>query len=44
MALKIREIVEGIYPAQLAGVGQAHENVADICSVACFIEQGVLTV
>jgi hypothetical protein len=44
MALKFSQVVEGICSAKLAGVDQAHVQVADLRTIQCPIEQCVLTV
>ena len=40
--LQGREVIEWIDPAQLAGVDQAHEHVADMSPAGSLVEQGVL--
>ena len=42
VALESGEVVEGVRPAELAGVDQAHVDVADPGTVCGFVEQGVL--
>ena len=44
MAIQFGEVVEGIRPAQFAGVDQAHEDVAHMGTVQSLVEQGVLAV
>ena len=43
MALEFDQVVEGVGAAQLAGVDQRHEQVADLRSVERAIEQRVLS-
>ena len=38
------EIIEGILPAQAAGLNDAHEEVADFRAIHRFIDQGVIAV
>ena len=42
VALQLDQIVEGVGATQLAGVDQAHEQIADLCPVQSAIKQGVL--
>ena len=44
MALQLGQVIEGIGPAELAGVNEAHEDVAHVGAVARLVEQGVLAV
>ena len=42
MALQLDQVVEGVGSAQLAGVDQAHEQIANLRTMQGAIEQGVL--
>ena len=42
MALQLGQVAEGVDLAELAGVDEAHEHVADMGSVTGLVEQGVL--
>jgi len=44
MPLQLGEVVEGIGSIQLAGVDQAHEQIADPGAVQRFVEERVLAV
>ena len=44
MALDFDQVVEGVGAAQLAGMDQAHEQIADLRTVKGAIKQGILTV
>jgi hypothetical protein len=44
MALDFDQVVEGVGATQLAGVDQAHEQIADLRTVKGAIKQGILTV
>ena len=44
VAIEFGEVIEGIGPAEFAGVNQAHENVAHVGTVAGLVEQGILAV
>ena len=41
MPFEFREVVEGIGPAEFAGVNQAHEDVPDVSAMAGPVKQGV---
>ena len=42
MALDFDQVVEGVGAAQLAGMDQAHEQIADLGAVQGAIKQGIL--
>ena len=42
MTLKLDQVVEGVGAAQLAGMDQAHEQIADLRTVQCAIKQSIL--
>jgi hypothetical protein len=42
VALQLDQVVEGIGSTQLACVDQAHEQIADLCTMDDAIELGVL--
>src|SRR5262245_12237924 len=44
VSLQLGQVVERVGPVQLAGVDQAHEQVANAGAVAGLVEQGVLAV
>jgi hypothetical protein len=41
MPLKLRQVFKWIGAGKMTGINQAHEHIADICPMQCFIEQGV---
>jgi hypothetical protein len=43
MALQFDQVIEGVCAAQLAGVDQAHEQIADLGTVQGAIKQGILS-
>ena len=43
VALQLDQVVEGVSSTQLAGVDQAHEQIADLRPIEGAIEQGVLS-
>ena len=43
MLLQGNSIIEGVYLRQLAGMNEAHKDIADICAVEGLIEQGILS-
>jgi hypothetical protein len=42
MLLQLGEVVEGVGPAEFAGVNQAHEQIADASPILGLIEERVL--
>jgi hypothetical protein len=43
VTLQLDQIVEGVGSAQLAGVNQAHEQIADLRPVQGTVEEGILS-
>ena len=43
MALQLDQVVEGVRATQLAGVDQAHEQIAYVRPIQGAVEQGVLS-
>jgi hypothetical protein len=43
MAVELNQIIEGTSSAELAGVDEAHEDVADLSAIFGLIEQRVLS-
>ena len=43
VALQGDQVVEGSLVVELGGVGQAHEDVADVGAILCFVEERVLS-
>jgi hypothetical protein len=39
-----REILEGVFPCQLAGVDEAHEDIPDVCPAGGLVKVGVLAI
>ena len=38
------EVIEGVFPAQAAGLDDAHEEISDFRPYHCFVKQGVVAV
>jgi hypothetical protein len=43
VALQLDQVVEGVGSTQLAGVDQAHEQIADLRPVQGTVEEGILS-
>ena len=43
MSLQFGQVVEGIGPAELAGVDETHEHIADVSAVLGLVEQRILS-
>jgi len=43
VALQLDQVVEGVGSAQLAGVDQAHEQIADLGPVQSAVEEGIFS-
>lgn len=44
MTLQLGQVIEGVGPAEFAGVDQAHEHVADMRAAARLVEHRIFTV